>query len=170
MRRYAVLILAGIFATLVPLYATSVQRLSFDELVTKSHAIVQGNVVSTSTYRSADGKLIFTSYTIDVQESLKGSPGKTVVLTTIGGRIGNTILHVSGMPVFQPGENAVLFLEQSGEYTTVVGLNQGKFAISSNGEIANSVDGLTFPNGATARPVRMPLNEFKRQVKLRLNR
>ena len=169
MRKYFFLLNATIFGILVPLYATSVQRLSFELLVAKAQSIVQGSVVSAQTYRSADGKLILTNYTVDVEESLKGSSGKTVTFTTVGGRIGNTILHVSGMPVFQPGEKAVLFLEQAGAYTTVVGLNQGKFTVS-NGEISNSVAGLSFPDGGSGSPVRMSLDEFKRQVKLRLNR
>jgi len=169
MRKYVFLLNAAIFGILAPLYATSVQRLGFEELVAKAQTIVEGSIVSAQTYRSADGKLILTNYTINVQESLKGSVGKTVTLTTVGGRIGNTVLHVSGMPAFQPGEKAVLFLERAGAYTTVVGLNQGKFTVS-NGEISNSIIGLSFPDGGSGSPVRMPLDEFKRQLKLRLNR
>jgi len=169
MRKYVFLLNAVIFGILAPLHATSVQRLGFEDLVAKAQTIVEGSVVSVQTYRSADGKLILTNYTINVQESLKGSTGKTVTLTTVGGRIGNTVLHVSGMPVFQPGEKAVLFLEQAGAFTTVVGLNQGKFTVS-NGEISNSIIGLSFPDGGSGSPVRMPLDEFKRQLKLRLNR
>lgn len=169
MRRYALLFTSALWALAAPLYATSVQRLSLEDLVAKAQTIVEASIVSANTYRSADGKLILTNYTIDVQESLKGSPGKTVTLTTIGGRIGNTILRVSGMPAFQPGEKAVLFLEQAGAYTTIVGLNQGKFTIA-NGEISNSVTGLSFADGGPGGTLRMPLDEFKRQVKLRLKR
>jgi hypothetical protein len=91
----------------------------------------------------------------------------TVTVTTIGGKIGNTVLRVSGMPQFQTGENAILFLERSGAYTTVVGLNQGKFRIA-NGEVANTVTGLTFPDGNSAKPIKMPVDEFKRQIKLHI--
>ena len=86
-------------------------------------------------------------------------------MTTVGGRVGNTILHVSGMPVFEAGESAVLFLERSKSYLTVVGLNQGKFTIS-NGEVSNSVEGLSFSGDISGKPFKMPLNEFKRQIKL----
>jgi len=170
MRNYRLFIIATIIAGAVtPLKATSVRRLTFEELIQTSNTIVEASVVDAHTYRSGDGKLILTSYTINVQENLKGSPGATLTVTTVGGRIGNTILHVSGMPVFQPGERAVLFLEKAGAYTTIVGLNQGKFAIS-NGAVSNSADGLTFPDGGPARPLKMPLDEFKRQIKLRNNR
>lgn len=169
MKKYFFLFCVSILAGLVPLYATSVQRLSFDDLVAKAQSIVEGSVVNAQTSRSSDGKLILTNYTIQVEESLKGSNKKTVILTTIGGRIGNTVLHVSGMPVFQTGEKAVLFLEQAGAYTTVVGLNQGKFTVS-NGQIANSVAGLSFSDGLPGNPVSMSVDEFKRQVQVRLSR
>ncbi len=158
-----ILIVAG------PVHATSVQRLSLDDLVTKASTIVEADIVASRTYRTPDGKLILTSYTAAVQENLKGSAVSSITVTTVGGRIGNTVLHVSGMPVFQPGDKAILFLEKSGAYSTVVGLNQGKFSIS-NGEVANDITGLSFPDGQAGKQVRLPLNEFKRQLKLRLNR
>jgi hypothetical protein len=165
----SVLILAILIFGCVPLQATSVRRLSFDDLITSANSIVEGSVVSSNTYRSSDGKLIFTSYTISVQESLKGTAPQTVTVTTVGGRIGNTILHVAGMPAFQPGERAILFLEQSKSYTTIVGLNQGKFAIA-NGEVSNSMNGLSFPDGAAGKSVKMPLDEFKKQIRRRITR
>jgi hypothetical protein len=169
MNRYLSLIVAVLLSIATTAYATSVRRLNLDDLITTAHSIVEGDVVGSRTYRSDDGKLILTSYTINVRESLKGAPGSTVTLTTVGGRIGNSILHVAGMPVFQPGEKAVLFLEKSRGYTTVVGLNQGKFTISNN-EVSNSLTGLSFPDRAPAKIVKMPLDEFKRQIQLRLNR
>jgi hypothetical protein len=169
MKTYWFLVIATIFGIVTPLSATSVRRLSFEELIQTSSNIVEGSVVDSRTYRSADGKLILTSYTISVQENLKGSSGSILTITTVGGRIGNTILHVAGVPVFQPGEKAVLFLEKTGTYTTVVGLNQGKFAIS-NDVVSNSSAGLTFPDGGPATPLKMSLDEFKRQIKLHTNR
>jgi len=169
MKRSVLLLASLVFGCLAPLQATSVRRLSFDDLISSANSIVEGSVVSSNTYRSSDGKLIFTSYTINVQESLKGSTPQLVTVTTVGGRVGNTILHVAGMPVFQPGDRAILFLEQSKSYTTIVGLNQGKFAIS-NGEVSNSISGLSFPDGAAGKSVKMPLDEFKKQIKLRITR
>jgi len=167
MKYRAALTIGLIVALNIPLHATSVRRLGFDDLVTRAGSIIEGSVIGSQTYRSGDGKLILTSYTIKVQETLKGRAQQTLTITTIGGKIGNTILHVSGMPAFSPGEKAILFLEQSQSYTTVVGLNQGKFAISNN-EVSNSVDGLSFPDALPGKPVKMPLDEFKRQIKRRL--
>jgi hypothetical protein len=156
-----------ILTFLASAHATTVRRLSFDNLIAKSEAIVTGQVIDSRTYRTPDGKLILTSYTVRVGEQLKGKTPPTVTVTIVGGRIGNTILRVSGMPQFHNGESAVLFLERSGIYTTVVGLNQGKFSIS-NGEVSNTVTGLSFPDGGSGRPLKMPVDEFKRQIKLRI--
>jgi hypothetical protein len=163
------LLLAVVVAAFNPLHATTVRRLSFDELVTKAQSIVVGHVVDSRTLWNNDHKLILTSYTVQVQESMKGSAQPVLTVTTLGGKVGNTVLHVSGMPVLQPGEDVILFLEQSGSHTTVVGLNQGKFTISS-GEVSNTTNGLTFLDNAAGKPVKMPLDEFKRQVKLRVTR
>jgi hypothetical protein len=166
MKQNLVSCLIWMLAVLSPLEATSVKHLTFDELVAKANTIVEGDVVSSNSHRSSDGKLILTDYLVSVKESIKGNAPQTVTVTTIGGKVGNTVLRVSGMPVFQNGEKIVLFLEQSKAYTTVVGLNQGKFTIS-NGEVSNSVSGLTFPGGLTAKPLTMPVDEFKHQIKLR---
>jgi len=149
--------------------ATTVERLNLDALVKKSNRIVIGKVRNSKTYWSSNGKLILTSYTIDVQETLKGQTASTVELTTIGGKIGDLTLHVAGMPVFAKDENAVVFVENTGTYSTVVGLAQGKFEVS-NGEVSNDVIGLNFPDGGSIRPTKMPLATFKRQIKLFLDR
>lgn len=169
MKRFWFLFVIVVLIVSGPVQATSVQRLSLDELVAKASTIVEADIVAARTYRTPDGKLILTSYTATVQENMKGAPVSSITVTTVGGRIGSTVLHVSGMPVFQPGDKAILFLEKSGAYSTIVGLNQGKFSIL-NGEVANDLAGLSFPDGQTGKQVRMPLNEFKRQLKLRLSR
>ena len=90
-------------------------------------------------------------------------------MTAVGGKIGDLELQVSGMPSFQKGENAVVFIEQSGAYQTVVGLGQGKFTVT-NGEVANTVGGLSFPDGQPGKTVRMPIESFKNQIRTILNR
>jgi hypothetical protein len=152
-----------------PLRATVVQRLNLDALVSRADSIIIGRVLDSSASWSKDGKLILTHTTVAVQEGLKGSPAKTVTVTTIGGQIGKTILHVSGMPSFEHDETAVIFLEKSGDYSTVLGLNQGKFSVK-NGEVSNAINGLTFNEVVAAKAMRMPLDELKRQIQQRLHR
>jgi hypothetical protein len=144
--------------------ATTVERLTLNDLVKKAHMIVAGRVSSSRTFWSADRRMILTNYVVQVGETIKGRPGRTVELTTIGGSVGDVTLHVAGMPAFAVGENTVVFVENSGTFSTVVGLSQGKFAVE-NGEVANTVSGLEFPDGGEARPVRMKLQSFKNQIR-----
>ena len=160
MRRIALPSLLVICFTLLRVDATTVRRLSFDEMVSKAQTIVVGSLVSSNTFWTADRKLILTSYTLEVQQQLKGTTAKTIVVTTVGGKIGNTILQMAGAPAFSPGETAVVFLEQSGGYNTIVGLNQGKFPIV-NGAVSSPIGGPT--QG-------MQLEEFKSQIQLRIGR
>jgi hypothetical protein len=150
-------------------YATTVQRLALEDLVKKAHRIVIGKVSSSRTYWSADRKLILTNYSIRVDENMKGRPAAIIELTTVGGKIGDVALYVSGMPSFQTGEDAVVFVEQSGAYQTVVGLGQGKFTVS-NGEVSNNVSDLTFPDRRPGNPLKMPLQNFKTQIRTILSR
>ncbi|PYS38349.1 MAG: hypothetical protein DMG14_17965 [Acidobacteria bacterium] len=150
-------------------YGTTVQRLGLEDLVKKAHAIVVGKVTNSHTYWSTDNRFILTDYTIEVDENIKGSNSRTVSVTTVGGKIGDTELYVSGMPSFAKGENTVLFIEQSGAYQTVVGLGQGKFTVT-NGEVANNVYDLSFPDGRPGNSVKMPLQTFKAQIRIFLNR
>ena len=145
------------------------ERLNLDEMVRKAHKIVVGRVRNSRTYWSGDGKLILTTTTMEVEEAVKGPVSRTLELTTIGGQIGDVILHVAGMPSFVNGESAVVFVEESGAFSTVVGLDQGKFTVT-NGEVSNTVSDLAFPDGGPGKPLRMPLATFKRQIKSILDR
>ena len=159
-----------IFLLITSSNATTVERLGLADLVKKARTIVVGKVAGSRTHWSSDGKLIVTDVTIDVGESLKGTTtSRRIAVTTVGGKIGDLELHVSGMPSFQPGEDAVLFIEQSGTYQVVVGLGQGKFTVT-NGEVVNAIGGLAFPDGRPGSPLKMPLQTFKDQIRSFLNR
>lgn len=156
-----------LFCLSIPLRATTVERLTLDDLVRKAQSIVQGKVRGSRTHWSSNGKTILTTYTIDVEETIKGYSARTVELTTVGGKIGDLTLFVSGMPAFQKGEDAVVFIEKSGVFSTVVGLSQGKFSIE-RGEVSNSLMNLSFADGRGGVPLKMQLNEFKYQIINRL--
>jgi len=146
---------------------TTVERLTLDDMVKKANKIVIGKASNSRTYWSNNGKLILTNYTITVDETVKGLPAKTLELTAIGGQIGNLTLHVAGMPAFETGKNAVVFVEATGAFSTVVGLGQGKFTIT-NGEVSNNVTNLAFPDGRPGQELKMPLNTFKTAIRQRL--
>jgi hypothetical protein len=150
-------------------HATTVERLTLEDLTQRSQNILHGVVRGTRTYWSPDRKLILTNTTIQVTESMKGQAAGTVEVTTVGGQIGDTILHVAGMPAFVTGEDTIVFVARSSGYLTVLGLGQGKFTVS-NGEVANSLSELTFPDGRPSRPTRMPLQNFKSEIRSMVDR
>jgi hypothetical protein len=157
------------FGIAAPSSATTVERLTLEDMTSRAGIIVQGTVRSSRTFWTADRKLILTTTTFEVTERLKGQPSKSIELTTIGGQIGDTILHVAGMPAFHDGESAIVFVERSGAYQTLVGLGQGKFSVE-NGEVSNAVSDLSFPDGKPARSLKLSLETFKNRVRSILDR
>ena len=162
----AMVLLMGVAGTT---QATTVERLTLEDLAARSQTIIQGTVRGTRSYWSSNGKLILTSTIIEVSESLKGQASGTVEVTTVGGRIGDTILHVGGMPAFAAGESTIVFAERANGFLTVLGMSQGKFTVS-NGEVANSPSELSFPDGRPARPTRMAVQTFKSRIRTMLER
>jgi hypothetical protein len=144
--------------------ATTVQRLALEDLVKKAHHIVAGRVRESRTSWNANGKLILTTYTIEVDDNIKGQFSQTLEVTTIGGKIGDLELHVSGMPPLEKDEHVVLFTELSGSYEVVLGLSQGKFRVE-NGEVLNDSRALSFADGRPGKSVRFPAETFKNQIR-----
>jgi hypothetical protein len=161
---FAFILLAATLA-----HTTTVQRLALEDLVTKAQHIVAGKVRDSRTYWSSNGKLILTNYTIEVDETIKGQSPRTFELTTIGGKIGDLELHVSGMPSFEKGENIVVFTESSGPYQVVLGLGQGKFTVE-NGQVSNDISDLSFPDGRSGKSLKLPVATFKNQIRNILTR
>ncbi len=73
---------------------------------------------------------IWTITSFEVLEAWKGGAPRQISVRLIGGRIGHLISSVAGVPRFQTGEEAILFLmpTREGEFT-VTGWMQGTFRI-----------------------------------------
>ena len=167
LRWLAVVLVLTVCSLSLSLKAATVVRLDLDGLVQASHTIVLGAVESSEPYWTPDGRLILTRTTIRIGETLKGTDGRTIEITTMGGTIGDTTLHVAGMPVFFPNEEAVVFVEDTGAYRVVVGLGQGKFSIGG-GMVANNISNLEFAGGAKASTTRMSLELLLTEIRSRV--
>ena len=110
--------------------ATLVERLSLEQIVDGSARIVQGRCVRIWSSWDAAHQNIWTHSEIQVTDALKGAAGQTVVVSELGGEVGELGMRVEGMPQYQPGEEMVLFLYQTpaGLWRTN-GLGQGKFSV-----------------------------------------
>jgi hypothetical protein len=112
-----------------PLQCATLERLSLDDMITKSTAIVRGKV--TGSYAAWSGRVIYTHYSIRIAERFKGGSQGLVDVAVPGGAVSNLRQTFAGAPQFQPGDEYVFFLwtGKSG-LTQVIGLTQGLFAIA----------------------------------------
>jgi hypothetical protein len=129
--------IAGLLLTL-PAFATTMVALDLPALSKASDTIVQGTVKSVTSKLSNDGRRVFTEIEVDVAETIKGAPVKTVTVTQPGGVAGDIGQLVSGTAHYTTGEEVVLFLEKYGPRFRTVGMAQGKFRVerSTDGKAA----------------------------------
>jgi hypothetical protein len=109
--------------------ATTLARLSLDQLATAADNVARVRCVSAES-RWEDGA-IWTVTTFDVVESMKGNLPNQVTVRLPGGSLGHLTATVDGTPKFNPGGEAILFLERrrSGGFS-VAGWVQGTFRIA----------------------------------------
>jgi hypothetical protein len=114
--RFLLAALALGLAWLTPLTATTVQPPTFSEIVTGSDYIVRAKVKAvTSEARLRQGReRIYTNVELEVLEVIAGSPPSPLVLTMLGGKVGDREMTVSGAPKFTVGSEDILFVKGNG--------------------------------------------------------
>jgi hypothetical protein len=105
--------------------ATTIVMPTDEQLVEKTPVIVSGTVVSTTPV-DREGT-IWTETRVAVSRTLKGTAGNTIVVTELGGVLGNRITKIFGSPEFAEGESVLLFLLPEGDRYRIVDLFAGKF-------------------------------------------
>jgi len=121
--------------------ALDLGTLTFDQLAERAATIV----VSTVTSRRSEwenygaSRLIVTKVTLAVEQTLKGSAPRTLVVEVLGGTIGDQTLHVSHVPSFKVGDRDVLFLNGAlHAVSPVVGSDQGRFRVMNEAATGNA--------------------------------
>ena len=109
---------------LAPLQSATLERLSLDDMIQKSTAIVRAKVTGSSA--GFTGSIIYTHYQLQVSETYKGSAVTDVAVP--GGVAGNLRQIFAGSPTFNVGDESVFLLwtGKSG-LTQVIGLTPGPF-------------------------------------------
>lgn len=153
--------------------ATTLEKLSFDEMVAKSTRVVRGRV-SLSAVR-AHGSVYYSHYTVAVSETYKGGDVRTLDVVLPGGTIGKSQQTFAGVPALAPNADLVLFLWTSPSgMTHVLGLTQGIFRVTkdSDGKQIYSRDAISegMVNARTGRPesdsgMRFTAEEFAQRVR-----
>ena len=154
--------------------ATTLARLSLDQLAAGSDAVARVRCVSAES-RWENGS-IWTVTTFDVVETMKGNLPAQIEVRLPGGRVGHLTATVDGTPKFNPGDDAVVFLQRSpaGGFT-VAGWVEGtfpNFARSANAARETvTQDSSAFAVFDTATRTfrtegirRMPIEEFRARV------
>lgn len=115
-----------------PLQCATLERLSLDDMIAKSTAIVRGKVAGSTAAFS--GPVIYTHYTINVTERFKGAGQGSLDVVVPGGVANNLRQSFAGAPTLTPGAEYVFFLYtgKSG-LTTIIGLTQGLFSLGADG-------------------------------------
>jgi len=127
-KRLALLLTLG----LLPLECATLERLTLDDMIAKSTAIVRGRV--TGSWTAFTGPVIYTHYRIQVSERFKGPSQGSVEVLVPGGVVNNLRQSFAGSPQFNQGDEFVFFLWTSkAGLTQVIGLTQGLFALPQDG-------------------------------------
>jgi hypothetical protein len=111
--------------------ATTLERMSVAKMTVAAQLVVRAQCVANSA--AWDGGEIWTFTSFAVEESWKGAPtgaAQELIVRLLGGSVGNLTSTVSGVPRFRPGEEVILFLQNTarGDYS-VVSWVQGTFRI-----------------------------------------
>lgn len=129
MRNVARLLTFTLLAGLL-LSATSLEKLSMEQLVERSTAIVQGKVLDSAT--SKRGSVIYTNYRIQVAKVHKGSAAATLEVSVPGGQLNGLRQSFSGTPRLEAGAEYVIFVWTSRTgINHTIGLAQGVFDVKT---------------------------------------
>ncbi|MBI2212065.1 MAG: hypothetical protein HYU52_00315 [Acidobacteria bacterium] len=129
----ALTILAAAIA--VPNQAATVRRLDLDEVRSRAESVFTGQVVGVTAKLGNDGKMVWTEYQIDVEESLAGrDPGSTTTLSFAGGTLGSLSFGIPGVPELREGDHYLFFIEPRPDslkpaIVPTVGWGQGLYRI-----------------------------------------
>ncbi len=105
-----------------------------EKLVNQSDYIAIGKVARLNSEWTSDRKRIETHATIDIEEYLKGNrPQKTMIITYLGGEVGEVGEYYSRTASFKQDEEVVVFVKKNnkGGFRIINGLN-GKLTIQKD--------------------------------------
>jgi hypothetical protein len=158
--RYLVTALALALCGL-PVRSATLERLSMDELVAQSTAIVRAR--AGAGIGQFHGSVIYTHYSIHVSQQYKGSSPATMDIVVPGGAAFGVRQDVGGAPALTPGEEYVFFLwtGKSG-LTHIMGLTQGLFALGKSVE----ADPVAVRNASTELMIDRATGQVVRDQKL----
>ncbi|HUA84931.1 MAG TPA: hypothetical protein VMB85_13805 [Bryobacteraceae bacterium] len=148
----------------VSLHATTLQKLTLDDMIRQSTAIVHVKVSSSSPVMR--GRNIYTFYQFQLLETLKAGGGAQTEVAVPGGSTAGLRQEVAGAPSLAAGGEYVIFLWTSNSgLTQIIGLSQGLFSVlpDSSGTaelVRGALAGATLVNksGQTLNPLAVTIS------------
>ena len=156
--------------------ATTLEKLSMDEMIARSTAIVRAKAVASA--GEVKSGMIFTRYRLQVSETLKGTAAAQVDVWVPGGTANRMRQVIPGAPVLEANQDYLVFLwTGSSGRSQIIGLSQGLFNLVREESGAMQLERLgakeMVVDPQTGRAVldatiRMPIGEMKTRVVTKL--
>ena len=144
--------------------ATTVEELSFDEIVATSSSIVHGKVVRSWAGWDPEHVTIWTHYQIQVEDALKGGARQILTVSEPGGEIDGMHVQVVGAPRYEIGEEVVVFAVPTPlGYLRTSGWGQGKFSVRASSaapsgrQVRSAISGVKLVDSAPAAKSEAPV-------------
>lgn len=112
-----------------PAEASVARAVRFEEKVDNAAMIVVGRCTRSEARWDASKRWILTYSTFKVEKSLKGQPATEITVATPGGTVDGIHQQTIGSPIFEPGDEQVLFVANSSIGPTVLYLDQGTYDV-----------------------------------------
>jgi len=107
--------------------ATTVPSVGLEDLVDQSETIVHGRVIRSWAAWDSAHKYIWTHHLIKVIDAVRGAGAAYVVASEPGGQVGGVGMMFAGVPVYQVGEETIVFLYRTPVgFLRATGYGQGK--------------------------------------------
>jgi hypothetical protein len=151
--------------------AATLRAMKLADLTRGADVIFVGTVMSSVSDWNADGTRIYTRTTFQVEESLKGHAGETIVVQTLGGSVRGIGMRVPGMPVFKAREKHLIFVKKGRVTGTprVLGWAQGDFRVHKDARtgremVSRDLGGVSLVGGNATSSAR-DLEELKSAIR-----
>jgi len=178
----SLLVLLVLILLAAPASATTLVRMSLDQLAEASTEIVRAHVISQQTAWNPQHTRIYTYTTLALDQTYKGDPPSFPVIQQPGGTVGKTRVFVAGTVQFHAQTGYLLFLERSSADPSrflLVGMVQGAYRIyrdekTQEEKLILPLGSLTRgtpasgPGSVMAGPV-FPVHQFQRDISASLS-
>jgi hypothetical protein len=107
--------------------------MTFAEILNAADSVVVGEAIDSRAewVTTGSSRTIVTRVTFRVTDTLKGTDRLLLPLEFLGGTVDNIRQEVSGVPTFDIGDRAVLFVSGERAASPIVGHMQGRFPINT---------------------------------------